>query len=85
MATDKNTMGGAKKKRKEMMDRIARNMVFARERMRQEKQGESRKRNAKGLIPGMDFDSTPESRKISRERSGAAKREAALRKKKRGN
>ena len=82
---EKETPGGARKKRQELMESVARNAVFARERLRKEKQAESMKRNARPLIPGMDFDSTEDSRAISRELRGAAKREAALRRKKRGN
>jgi hypothetical protein len=81
----RQTPGGAKRDRQKMMEAVARNAVFARERMRREKQGESRDRNLRDLIPGMNFDSTEESRKISRERRGAAKRESALRKRGRGN
>lgn len=83
--SEKETPGGARKKRQELMESVARNAVFARERMRKEKQSESRKRNARPLIPGMNFDSSEESRAISREIRGAAKREAALRKRGRGN
>ena len=82
---EKKTPGGARKEREEMMERVARNAIFARERMRREKQDESRGRNLRDLIPGMDFDSTEESRRMARERAGAAKRESAMRKRGRGN
>ena len=82
---ERKTPGGARKEREEMMERVARNAVFARERMRREKMDESRSRNLRSLIPAMDFDSTEESRQISREARGAARREASLRKRGRGN
>lgn len=82
---ERQTPGGAKRDRQKMMEAVARNAVFARERMRREKMDESRSRNLRSLIPAMDFDSTEESRQISREARGAAKREAALRKRGRGN
>jgi hypothetical protein len=82
---ERQTPGGAKKDRRKMMEKAARNAVFARERMRAEKQGESRGRNLRDLIPGLDFDNTEEALKASRERYGAARREASLRRRGRGN